>query len=176
MMFSFRNYCYQYKEKMNRKFVEKSICLEPSFLGNNLHEALLQKVRQTWVGKCTKQDGYIINIERIARIIDNYISPSTNSVVFSLFVEATILKPEIGLQLDAKVNYVLSQGIFACTEGKLKFLIPYSQLTEYSFASGEFKQLEKPEVTIKMNDTIPIEITAIRYEKNNFDCIARCLL
>jgi DNA-directed RNA polymerase subunit E'/Rpb7 len=160
---------------MNRKFVEKSICLEPSFLGLDLHDALLQKVRQTWVGKCTKQDGYVLSIERIARIIDNHISASTNSVVFSLFVEATILKPDVGLKLQAKVNYVLSQGIFAYAEGRLKLFIPYSQLADYTFASNEFKHNHNPEICIKINDTIPIEITAIRYEKNNFDCIAKCL-
>lgn len=157
---------------MNTKFIEKSICLEPSFLGLELHDALLQKVRQTWVGKCTKQDGYVLTIDRIARIIDNHISASTNSVVFSLFVEAVILKPEVGLKLQAKVNYVVPQGIFACAEGRLKILIPFSQLTAYAFTSGEFKHLTD-DLSIKMNDIIPIEITAIRYEKNNFDCIAK---
>jgi DNA-directed RNA polymerase subunit E'/Rpb7 len=155
------------------KVIEKSICLEPEYLSKNLMQSLIEKARTTWVGKCTKEDGYIINIKSIISIKNNYISPSTTSIVFILKLSAEVLKPMIDDVLEGHATMVLQQGIFVSVEEKLNILVPFSKLDEYDFDKIDniFKKKDEPLKTIRKGDRVEIKISAIRYEKNGFNCI-----
>jgi DNA-directed RNA polymerase subunit E'/Rpb7 len=163
---------------MPLKEITKTICLDPSQLNSKINASLLEKARQTWVGKCTKEDGYIISIEKVVKKLNNHISSSTASIVFNLVVLAEILVPEIGLQVEAKTQTILPQGIFCTAKGKLNILLPVSVLSEFEFdrATFSYTRISDKEQKIKKNDVVLIEVTAIRYEKNNFNCIGSLII
>ena len=158
---------------MVEKQLIKTICLEPEYLDNNIQMALLNKVRKTWVGKCTKEDGYILSIDRILEISNNYISTSNNSVVFELIISATILKPEIGMQYIAKIDKIHPHGLFAYVDNRLKIVIPSTKLNEYILTGDTYTHKIHSDITLNLEGLIKIEITALRYEKSKFDCIAK---
>ena len=152
------------------KQIEKSICIEPEYLNCDIKKSLIEKSRSSWVGKCTKEDGYILKINSILGINDNYISPSTTSIVFKLLLNAEVLKPEVGTMFSANITLIHQQGIFMTVQDKMKILIPISNLSSYEFDKPN-NCFRKGDVVLKTNDKIDVTITAIRYEKNNFNCI-----
>ena len=157
------------------KFIQKPICLDPQDLDQNLKLSLLIKAKEIWVGKCTKEDGYILEVVDIAEILDNFISPATTSILFTLKLVAKVLKPEIKKCFNTCVTMVLQQGIFTLCEDILNILVPISQLIGYDFdgTKGVYKSTLDPENVISIKTQIQVEITAIRYEKNKFTCIGK---
>lgn len=154
------------------KEIEKSICIEPEFLNGDIKKHIFNKAVSTWVGKCTKEDGYILKIHSIKKIINNHITPSTTSIIFELLLKAEVMKPEVGMKVEAKVDLVDPQGIIVYTDEKLKIFVPSINFGDYEFddAKNAFVN-EKEKKKIKLGDRINVKITAIRYEKSKFDCI-----
>ena len=64
---------------------------------------------------------------------------------------------------------IFNHGIF-CEKSNLKLLIPINNLSSYNFDNKK-KQFSKPGIILKKDDTIQVEITNIRYNKHNFNCI-----
>lgn len=157
------------------KFLRKPICLDPKYLDSNLKISLLIKAKESWIGKCTKEDGYILDIVDVAEILDNKISPATTSLLFSLKLVAKVLKPEINKCFKTTVTMVLQQGIFTSCENILNILLPISQITNFEFdaSKGVYVSKTNPDECIAIKSEIEVEITAIRYEKNKFTCIGR---
>jgi DNA-directed RNA polymerase subunit E'/Rpb7 len=158
------------------KEIEKSICVEPEFLNGDIKQHIFNKAVSTWVGKCTKEDGYILKIHSIKKILNNHISPSTTSIIFELLLKAEVMKPEISMNVEAKVNMIVSQGIFVCADEKLNILIPLNNILDYEFdeAKGAYVSTKSKKL-IKNGDFVDVKITAIRYEKNNFNCIGELI-
>ena len=157
------------------KFIQKPICLDPQHLDQNLKLSLLIKAKEVWVGKCTKEDGYILEVVDIAEILDNFISPATTSILFKLKLVAKVLKPEIKKCFTTTVNMVLQQGIFTICENILNILVPINQIIGYEFdgSKGVYLSKNNPENVISIKTQVQVEITAIRYEKNKFTCIGK---
>ena len=157
------------------KFFQKSICLEPKCLGKGLKESLLLQAKSSFIGKCSKEDGYVLDIVSIVEIVDNHISTSNSSPIFDLKLVAKLLRPEVGDELSATVNMVRQEGIFCRCEDKLNIFIPIKQLQDqYVFdrTQGLYKKLSDNTQTIGIKDTVNVHITAVRYSKNNYTCIA----
>lgn len=154
------------------KEIEKSICVEPEFLNGDIKNHLLEKAKSTWVGKCTKEDGYILKIHSIKKIINNHISPSTTSIIFELLLKAEIMKPEIGMVVEGKVEMVVSDGIFVYVDDRIVIMVSSATIQDYEFDDAKSCYIDKSgEKKIKTGDRVEVKITAIRYEKNNFTCI-----
>ena len=75
--------------------------------------------------------------------------------------------------LEGYATMVLQQGIFVSVEEKLNILVPFSKLDEYDFDKTDniFKKKDEPLKTIRKGDSVKVKISAIRYEKNGFNCI-----
>lgn len=153
------------------KEIEKSICIEPEFLNQDIKQHLLEKARTTWVGKCTKEDGYILKIHSIKKIVNNHISPSTTSIIFELLLKAEVIKPEIDMVFEAKVNMIVSKGIFVCADEKINIFISVVDNYEFDEGNNTYVNVENKNIKIKPGDKVNVKITAIRYEKNSFKCI-----
>lgn len=151
------------------KQIEKSICIEPEFLSSGIKKALISKVMDTCIGKCTKEDGYIIKIHSILGITDNYISPSTTSIIFKIRLKAEVLKPEIGSIFEGVITKIIPQGLFLCVQDKLNIHIPLAQMSGYEYDKKGV--LKNGTNVINVGENITTNITAIRYEKFTFNCI-----
>lgn len=152
---------------MKRVIIKKSIPVECSALGKDLDEYIKLKLDEQ-VGKCSQENGYIISIGKF-KIVDTEISRATSETLMIVAFEADVAKPEVGKQIRAVVSMCISgHGIYAYNNGKIKVLVPERSLKTFKFDAGTYKSEEK---TYKTGDEVDIIITAIKYDKNNFQCI-----
>ena len=154
------------------KIIERRVCLEPRFLDQNISIHLLNKIKETIEGECTKEYGHIIKINRLVEIYDNMISSANSDIVFTVLFEAETLKPEIGSNLTGDVCMILPSGIFINVQNKLKVLVPRNELSNYKY-NGSNMCYSKNESSIKKGDIISVCITGTRYTKQNFSCFGR---
>ena len=156
--------------------IERKICIEPEFLYSDLNIKLLEKVKKVYENECTKENGYILKVNKIVKIKDNYISNVNSSIIFIIDIDVDVLKPEINSVYTDKVNMIFSGGLFINIKNKIKLLIPISSLSEYKFdASTKTFKGEKDKTVIKENDEIKIKITGIKYSKKNFNCFGELI-
>lgn len=151
--------------------IEKRLCINPSFLGRKLKSQLFNFLKEITKNECTKENGYIIDIIKIDKIKNNYISGNNCEIIFEVDIEAEILKPEINKIFTDKVCMIFSGGIFIDVKSKFKVLIPLTYLNNLVFEQEKkcFKN-EKTGFVIKENDIIDVKITGIKFSKNNFSC------
>lgn len=148
----------------------KSICLDYEGLDKDINSVLLRTVKKVLEKSCTKEDGYILEIKSIEKIIDNHISPSTSHIIFDLKLKCTIMKPEVGQVVTGVTKLVHQSGIFVSIHDNIVVLVPQSALQEYVFNNMSFsKDSEK----VSIGSTVVIKITAVRYEENKFKCIGQ---
>jgi DNA-directed RNA polymerase subunit E'/Rpb7 len=155
--------------------IEKKICLNSEYLSGDIKSHLLNKIRDMTLNECTKDYGYFLNVNKIDRIKDNFISSNCENV-FSVLFEVDVLKPEINKVFMGKVCMIFLNGIFINIKDKLKVLIPISAITEYKFDQEnkcfnliDLKDKKKKKV-IKNDDELNVIISGIKYSKKNFSC------
>jgi DNA-directed RNA polymerase subunit E'/Rpb7 len=151
--------------------IEKSIPIECSALGPDLDKYLEQKLGE-YVGQCTHEHGYILSIGKF-KIVDTEISRATSEPIITVRTEVETLKPEVGKELKGKVAMCVSgHGIYAYNNGKIKILVSERSMKDFRFENGSYKSADK---VIMTGDEIDIVVTAIKYDKNNFQCIGNML-
>jgi DNA-directed RNA polymerase subunit E'/Rpb7 len=156
--------------------IERKIHIEPEFLYSGLNAKLLDNVKKVYENECTKETGYILKINKIVKIKDNYISNVNSSIIFILDIDVDILKPEINAIYTDKVSMIFSGGLFINIMNKIKLLIPISSLSEYRFDQSTKTFVKcKDKSVIKENDEIKIKITGIKYSKKNFNCFGELI-
>jgi len=156
--------------------IEKRLCINPSFLGKKLKSQLFNFLKEITKNECTKENGYIIEVKKINRIKNNYISGNNCEIIFEVDIDAEILKPEINKIFTDKVCMIFSGGIFIDVKNKFKVLIPLVYLYGLVFdqENKNFKN-EKTGFIIKENDVIDVKITGIKFSKNNFSCFGELI-
>jgi DNA-directed RNA polymerase subunit E'/Rpb7 len=155
---------------MSKITIERRIFLEPCYLNEKLTEHILEKIQKEILGHCDNEYGYITKVYNKVTILSNTISASGPGVFFQVQFKAKVMKPEIDSDYEGKVCMIFSAGIFVEVFEKMKILIPVDSMNGYKFdkATSTFKKGSK---TIQQNDVVTIQINAIRYEKQNFNCI-----
>lgn len=154
---------------MNRIVIEKNIPLEPNKLDKNFQKHIYEKIESLFLNKCDQENGYIIKIYDNISVLDNIFSLTTSNVIFKVKFGIKSIKPEVGKTFKAKVCMVFSNGIIAEIENKIKVVVPLNKLNDFIFQDSSFK---KDNLIIKKNDIISIIIDMVKYEKQNFNCIA----
>ena len=154
---------------MNRIVIEKNIPLEPNKLDKNFQKHIYEKIESLFLNKCDQENGYIIKIYDNISVLDNIFSLTTSNVIFKVKFGIKSIKPEVGKTFKAKVCMVFSNGIIAEIENKIKVVVPLNKLNDFIFQDSSFK---KDNLIIKKNDIIDIIIDMVKYEKQNFNCIA----
>jgi DNA-directed RNA polymerase subunit E'/Rpb7 len=149
--------------------LERRICIEHQFLDSNIKVHLLEKIKKTILNECTKDYGYILDVKRIIKINDNYISNANCDIIFSVLFEVENLKPENGKQFKGEVCMIFGGGIFINIKNKQKVLIPITNLKDYTYNQSE-KTFKKGSKIIKENDVLELIITGTKYSKQKFSC------
>ena len=153
-----------------QKSVETSqIILRPDELAN-IESNLEKKIRKK-VGMCSKEKGYIIMIHNIQRHkkLQNTISRVSGNCIFTVSYDICTLKPEIGHVYKVLISSIFKEGIF-CEYNNIKILIPSTELKQYTFQN---KILVSKDSTIQIGDWIKIRIQNVRYDDQNYQCIAK---
>lgn len=154
--------------------IQRKICLEPEYLDKNIRSHLLNKLVSSFTNECNKEHGYVLKVNRIINIKDNYISSNCEHI-FILNVEIETLKPEIDKELVGTICMIFSGGIFLNVKNKLKVLIPITTLCEYSFdqPNNYFINKSDKEKIIKQGDELKVLISGMKYSKQNFSCFGK---
>ena len=148
--------------------IKKRVYLDPQYLDENIMNHLLKKIKELYVGECSKEYGHILSIIQILKIIDN------EDTIFTVLIEAETLKPDVGIILEGTVCMLFKDGIFTQISEKQKMLIPNLTIKGYMYdeTSQTYSNGKK---TIKEGDKIQAVVTASQYNKKNFSCIG-CLV
>ena len=154
---------------MSNTIIERRICVDPQYLNKNIKHAIFEKIKESSKNECTKENGYILDVIKIIKIKDNYISNVNSEIVFIVEFEVITLKPDIGKKLSGNVCMVFSGGLFINIKDKIKVLVPINSLKNYNFGPAKKNFFNKTN-TIKEGDLISIVITGIKYSKKNFSC------
>mgnify|MGYP001265394446 CR=1 FL=1 len=154
---------------MEQIYIKNNIELTPDKLDSNINKYLLEQLKNKFTGTCSKENGYIVDIVKINKIISNTISNTSGNAVFNVECSYNTLKPEIGKVIDFKVIMISSHGIIAMIN-KLKIFIPCKDLVDYKFNDTD-KTYSKRKKTISKDDNIKVKITNIKYMKKEYSCI-----
>jgi DNA-directed RNA polymerase subunit E'/Rpb7 len=126
------------------------------------------------IDTCTKQHGYIIDVVKVLKIIDNRISAANSDIVFTVKYEAKILKPFVGKEIEGIVCIIFNKGTFINVENKLKILVTSESLKGYTFDSSKNIYING-EDTIEKEDKLKVRITGVMYSKSKFSCFGELI-
>jgi len=154
--------------------LEKKVCIDFKYLGKDLKKSLLEKAKSVFINECSKDNGYILDIKKIIKIKDNYISNVNSDVIFILDIDVDTLKPEINDILSDKVSMVFGGGLFISIKDKIKVLIPVNSLHGYTFDQST-KTFVKDKKIIKENDVVKVKISGVKYSNKNFSCFGELI-
>lgn len=145
--------------KMTSYFIQKEkeedVLLHPAECGD-IKKHIHEKIRKH-IGECTKEDGFVCDIQEIEILKENIISRVTGDVFFKAKYKYTTLKPEIGHVYEAKVLQKFEEGLFCEFQG-IRIFVPFDT-----------------DVQIDLKIPIRVEIRNIRYEDRHYQCIGHYL-
>lgn len=150
--------------------IQKRICLEPEFLNSNVKKNIFERLKKSTVNECSKEYGYILDIVKLIKIKDNYVSNATSEIVFEVMFEIETLKPEIDKVFTGDVCMIFVGGIFLNIKNKIKVLIPITSMKDYKFDQTNKVFIKKDKTVIKQGDVLNVKITGIKYSKKNYSC------
>jgi len=147
--------------------INKRVYLEPQFLDQNIMTHLFDKCVQLSVGECTKENGHILSVKRIVKVLKN------EDTIFTVSFEAETLKPTAGDKMSGTVCMLFKDGIFAQVSENQKMLIPAVAIKGYIYDEATHAYSNEKR-KIKVGDNIEAIVTAAQYNKKKFSCIG-CL-
>lgn len=150
--------------------IRRSISLSPEYFDTNIRKHLLNKLKEETKNECTQENGYIVAVKKLVRVISNSISSTTSETIFDLEFQAETIKPVVDQEFSAEVCMVFSEGILAEVKNKLKVLIPMHYIEGYEFSNS---RLSKGEKVIQKSSDIDILVTSAKYSDGAFSCIAK---
>ena len=152
---------------MEEKTLSLVVPLEPRYLDENIRKHIETALAKQ-IGSCTQEHGYLVKFGGFT-IKDTEISRVTADIIVRLNVKAYVLKPRVDAKYQATVSACVNgNGIYAHCHDKLKILILERNFSNSRFENGKYVF---PDKTIQIGDVVNVIIKAIKYEKNNFQCI-----
>lgn len=154
---------------MDTILFRKKICIEPKYLSSQLKTRIADRLYEILGNKCSKEYGYVVDVNSDFKIHGNEIGASGN-IMIDVECSVKTLKPKKGNIIEGKVFMLFDHGIFIEVLGKMKVLVPIDKTGGYKFdkISRTFKHKKK---TIGVGDILKVEIDQIKYEQKKFSCI-----
>jgi len=157
---------------LNRYSEEKilglPVIVQPHLLRFNLQSVIQDILNKETKGKCTEEDGFILQLKRIININDGMLDKKTGAVHYNVRMVAQILRPSIGDIIEAVVSKLFKIGIFADL-GPLSLFIPLNRIPEeIEFdKSGQFIH-KHANLIIKKGTEIKMKIEKLAMLDDNF--------
>lgn len=152
--------------------IDTHVIISPKEIGCNLDDLILKKLQHMYVNKCIKKYGYIFDI--LDYKYDKSIVTSRVNEYMFVNCHVTILSvtPKVGEIYYGIVKIVYPQGIFVSLINIFDTLIPFDCLKRagYTFIGNSFSRGDNDIIT--QGQTLNVKVTAISYDKKNFNCIA----
>ena len=163
---------------MGIEILKQRLVIENCYLGKDLQSSIFTRLKEVAENECSKEFGYIIKVNKLIKIVDNYISNVNSELIFIVEFEAETIKPEIGSIYEDDIFLVLRGGIFFHISNKFKVLIPPNSLDDYTFNADKKSYVNKNDSSIVLSkgEKCKIKITGIRYMNKKFDCFGELVV
>lgn len=161
------------KHPYRKTKIKISILLTPDKMDGRWKVHLREAVDKLLLGKCTVEHGFIVKIIRIRHIIDQIVTRIDGNIRFHLMVDVHIIRPRIGDEMDATIDMIFSHGIF-CYHRMLRMILPISKCHPYVLRQDFSNLYLFHPIThhiIRINDTIRVVISDVRFENNLYSCV-----
>lgn len=152
---------------MERIIIQKQVCIEPRFMDSEIMTHIMNELTRVCCKECNKDYGYIIRINRIIKVLDNYINMDSN-IVFDIKFEASCLNPKPDKVLTGNVCMVFADGIFIDVIKKMQILVPKQFIVGYTFnkKSNCFEAGDGSKISEGIQ--LKVKITASQYNNQRF--------
>lgn len=161
------------KPYTTRRNIHVKIEMTPEQTDAHWRTRLFLHVCQKIKGACTHDDGYIINVRKILRIHDHYISRLNGMVVFSLDAIAECILPKTGDMIDVVVDMIFPHGVF-CHHQMLRMMMPATRcgglIIRQEFSTNSLYNPSTHQ-SIRKGDVLSVFIEDVRFENDLYSCI-----
>ena len=165
---------------MTNATILRRLCLHPSCLGRGLRGSILERARNVYEGECTKMYGYLLSVDSVHKIIDNCVTSANSDAVFTVELNVTLLKPEIGNTYEGIVCMTTNEFVLIKIGDRLKVLISRPMLVGYKVVkTGEESSarktvvFQKGETKISNGSTVNVEIIDLKFSGGEFSCVGK---
>ena len=158
------------------KTLEAMVNLEPKYLTTNHKTRILEKLKEAKEGSCSKNDGYVIEVLDLVKIVNQGINMSNSVSIFKVKYRAEVIKPEPDCVMTGNVCLASDQGLLVLVSDCFKVFIPEEGVENYTYDDTrslyEKKKCDGPEF-IEFDTEVEVRITSIRFmcDKRQFSCI-----
>ena len=152
--------------------VKKKLSLPSDFLSKDYTKHLFSLAKEKFENECTQENGYIVKVNKLVKIVDNYISSVDCSIMFIVDLQVEVLRPQIGKIFEDYICMVFNGGLFVNISDKIKVLIPSNLLENYRFEPNEkeFIHIKNTKLKYSQGDKIKIKINGVKYSQKQFAC------
>ena len=155
------------------RVIRTSIQLPPEQMSMEWKKNLTEAVEKSLVGKCIKEYGYVMRIDKFMKIVDQQITRLDGNIRFHLDIQVTSILPVIGEKIEAVIEMIFPHGVF-CSHHAMRMMLPINRCAEYTLRH-EFStiSLYRPSDghVLRKTDCIPVVIEDIRFENDLYSCI-----
>ena len=155
--------------------LRKRVKVKPEYLDSNLINYITLILQKQLKGSCDNEYGYILNVNKLNRIIDNKISRANSDIIYMVDVDVDILKPKVGDTYEGSVKLIIEHGLILEVESYLNIFIQTDKLTGYTISDDNeyFKGDNGDKGDIKLGSNIKVGILGVKYNDGNFDCFGQ---
>jgi DNA-directed RNA polymerase subunit E'/Rpb7 len=149
--------------------------LAPNELCKSYKNLLQNKISEKYSSVSIQNFGFIKKILKINEIKFEEIMKIIPNVNFTCSIQVLAYLPKVNDELYIKVDFIFIHGIYGCFE-KIKILVPLQSCNNFElkkdFSSTYIKNIEDNSI-IKKESIIKICLTSVRFDKNNYSCLAK---
>lgn len=154
---------------MDYKVIQKKIAIYPNCLNKDIDQHIYDKLRLLFDNSCSKEHGYILNIDRDIKVLENEVGIG-GTTMFMVEIKVKTLKPFVDQVVEGSVCGVYEEGILIDVEGKMNVLIRSDRLENYTYCKYD-ESFVHGKKKIEKGDKLWVKIKQIKYDKNSYKCI-----
>jgi DNA-directed RNA polymerase subunit E'/Rpb7 len=154
---------------MERIIIQKQVCIEPRFMDSDIVNHITNELSRKFLKECNQEFGHIIKINRLIKILDNYINMDSN-IIFDVKFEATCLFPKPNKIFTGKVCMIYNDGVFIDVMRIMQILIPKNLIVGYTLNKEKmcFVNDNNPEDKISEGKELRVKVTECEYNNQRF--------
>ncbi len=150
--------------------LKRKITVLPKCLDSNIREHIYDEIKKRFLGMCSKEHGYILEIQSLDSFETSTMGVSCHYPNFITTFRVLKLQPVVGNVLESKITMPFEEGILA-EVGPLAIMIPEGFTNGYVFdhSSSSFINIDNDKINI--GSSIKVKLTQSEYIENGYKCI-----
>jgi hypothetical protein len=149
----------------------KTVYIKPYLLKPNIIETVELQAKEKYLGSCTSEHGYITHISNIV-ILDTCLEYSLSDVSVKVSLSVNTAKPYVGERCSCTITSQIPQGTMLIKNLKDNedVVTSFKLFVPIAYANNELGLSILDSV---VGSDVNVEILAVKYDKQQFTCIAK---